>query len=43
MNRWKIVWTMTVAYSKYDIRKYSWIVNEHGETAFVWYYIGSGW
>lgn len=43
MPGWKTLWTMTIHYSKYDIRTYSWIVNERGETAFVWIYASKEW
>lgn len=43
MPGWKTIWTMRIEYSRWNIRVYSWIENEAGESAFIWYYVGSGW
>lgn len=35
---YRIKWTMIIRYSSTDIRKYCWIENDKGESAFIWYY-----
>jgi len=42
MPGWKTLWTMRIEFSRYDVRVYSWIVNEKGESAFVWIYGSRG-